>query len=625
MSKLNKLFLTAETSIKLGLRNVLYVAYYRFSLKSGRRKKRFSIEQAIEGEFFTESKERRKGVEQFLNFSTESASEIMNGLFTYYHYHKFDLGQMPEWFTDPFSNKKLKEEVTNKHWTDIDEFDLNTGDIKNIWELSRFDWVTDLARGYASFHDKKFLLRLNELLNDWAEHNPTNRGINWRCGQETSIRVMKLYNASVILGNSENITSVLFSFVLSHLDRINGNIRYAIAQDNNHGTSEAAGLYVGAIWLLNQSETLGTEVTQRLKRYKKRGRKILEERIDKLILTDGTFAQKSVNYHRVVMDTFSVVLDVIKRYNEPSFNNRIVNKLKALGEWLLQMISNDKGEVANIGANDGALFENLHSCDYRDFRPSVQLFFALLNNELVWDDNKLNESLYWRGINFTELNQKKDIELKSGVKDKEFVQLVYNDTVVRVIATQDNFRPGNDVLHTDVWHKGVNIVMDSGSFSYNDPTSNYYKSIASHNSLQFGDYEPMPKIGRFLNGKWVRVESDTIIDNEQQVSWKGSYKDYRGNKHKRTVLISKTEGVIYITDSFISKVGDEAVALRFNLSEDFEKYASISCKDKEGNELGSEVNEAYHSLYYMQRDTHNQLLYTQKRKKGEFRTTIKLK
>lgn len=625
MGKLNKLILTAETSFKLGLSNVLYVAYYRFSLKSGLRKKRFPIEQAIQGQFFTESKERRKGVEQYLNSSTERADEIMNGLFTYYHYHKFDLGLTPEWFADPFSNKKLKEEVTNKHWTDIDEFDLNTGDIKNLWELSRFDWVTDLARGYASSHDKKFLLRLNELLNDWAKNNPTNKGINWRCGQETSIRVMKLYNASVILGITEKITSVLFNFVLSHLDRINGNIRYAIAQDNNHGTSEAAGLFVGAVWLLNQSETLDKEVAQRLNQYKKRGRNILEERINRLILTDGTFAQKSVNYHRVVVDTFSVVLDVIKRYNEPSFNNRIENKLNALGEWLLQMISNDKGEVANIGANDGALFENLHSSNYRDFRPSIQLFFALLNNELVWNDNTLNESLYWRGINLTELNQKKDIELKSGIKDKEFAQLVYNDTVVRVIATQDNFRPGNDVLHIDVWHKGVNIIMDSGSYSYNDSTSDYYKSIASHNSLQFGDYEPMPKISRFLNGKWVKVEGKDIVDNEQEVSWRGSYKDYRGNRHKRGMLISKIEKAIYITDSFTSKSDDEAVTLRFNLSNHFEDYATISCMDKEDNKLKPEVNQVYHSLYYMQRDTHNQLLYTQKRKKGEFRTLIKLK
>ena len=135
----------------------------------------------------------------------------------------------------------------------------------------------------------------------------------------------------------------------------------------------------------------------------------------------------------------------------------------------------------------------------------------------------------------------------------------------------------------------------------------------------------MPKISRFLNGKWVKVESDAIIDNNEELSWWGSYSDYRGNRHKRSVVISKSEEIIYITDSFNSTSVEESTDLRLNLSEHFKDYASIFCEDEEHTELKPKANQQYYSLYYMQRDTHNQLVYTQKREKGEFRTIIKLK
>src|SRR5690606_30461256 len=103
-----------------------------------------------------------------------------------------------------------------------------------------------------------------------------------------------------------------------------------------------------------------------------------------------------------------------------------------------------------------------------------------------------------------------EIELKSKIRDEEFVQLVYKDLIVRVKATQDNFRPSNDVLHLDLWFKGNNILIDSGSFSYNSPLSPYFRSIQSHNTLQSGQFEPMPRISRFLNGQWVKVKSSEI-------------------------------------------------------------------------------------------------------------------
>ncbi|MCK7461449.1 MAG: hypothetical protein MZU84_04970 [Sphingobacterium sp.] len=67
------------------------------------------------------------------------------------------------------------------------------------------------------------------------------------------------------------------------------------AQDNNHGTSEAAGLFIGGSWLA----TVDRNRYNQAQGYAEKGRKWLEERVKKLVAADGSFSQHSVNYHRV--------------------------------------------------------------------------------------------------------------------------------------------------------------------------------------------------------------------------------------------------------------------------------------------------------------------------------------
>ena len=51
--------------------------------------------------------------------------------------------------------------------------------------------------------------------------------------------------------------------VYIHLKRIESTISYAIAQDNNHGTSEAAALFIGGSWLLANGYDYGEDFEER--------------------------------------------------------------------------------------------------------------------------------------------------------------------------------------------------------------------------------------------------------------------------------------------------------------------------------------------------------------------------
>ena len=629
--KLKRLFIVARVIPKLGVLNFLYMIYYTFSLKFGLRKKRFIYEEYFDTEIFmfplrNAAFQVKNSISGFQHKQiVEKADEILKNKFIYYNNQWFELEGTSFWFYDPYSQKELN--IPLKHWCDINEFDLSTGDIKNLWELSRFDWVITLTKAYSLTGDEQYLIKLNSFLKDWCISNPFNQGINWKCGQEASIRVMKLYCASLVLNNLYEVSDSLFDFIFKHLERINGNIRYAVAQSNNHGTSEAAALYIGSLWLLNQknSTLLGNDVQAKLIKYKKKGRRILENRIQKLVLTDGTFSQKSVNYHRVVIDTMSLVMGGMKEFKEEGFPVTILTKLDNLGSWLLDLISNEKGEVPNLGSNDGAMFEQFHELDYRDFRPSIQLFFGLLRNQMIWNSEEVLAPLVWRNIDVAKLEKRNVLSQKSVVKDKEFVLLQFDEIRALIIAKQDNFRPANDVLHLDVFYKGINVLIDTGSYSYNSQETNLFKSIKAHNTIQFGAGEPMPKISRFLNGEWIKVISDDIVENEEFLSWEGFYKDYKNNQHKRKVYLDKKNLEIVVVDSFKSFVQNQEVHLNFHLINDFHNYLDITCKDQYGNEIEMLQSKGEHSLYYMSKSDHILGAFVSTEAEGAFVTTLKFK
>ena len=72
------------------------------------------------------------------------------------------------------------------------------------------------------------------------------------------------------------------------------------------------------------------------------------------------------------------------------------------------------------------------------------------------------------------------------------------------------FRPAHaDPLHFDLWHKGMNLLRDGGTYAYNASSSDLatFPGIACHNSLQFDALEPMPRLGRFLWGDWLQMDA----------------------------------------------------------------------------------------------------------------------
>jgi len=536
----NKIKLLLPLILKLGLANVAHAAGYRLALVSRLIEKVMPATNGYHDPLFYGSCNLTKNVFHPLSKSgvIDLADDQFKGDVFYFSDQKHNVGSPPDWFLNPVNQKKYPD--ANLHWSRLPDFSDDVGDIKIIWEASRFDWALVFARAYSVTGDGRYLSALNKWSRAWTEKNPLNRGPNWKCGQEAAIRMLQALLAAFLLNQHKAPASGLMRFVFEHCRRIAPTVCYAIAQDNNHGVSEAAGLFIGGAWLATVSED--PQIMRNAGYWARKGRTLLEGRVSRLIERDGSFSQYSTNYHRLALDMLSMVEFWRRELGQTRFSAVFYEKAGALTNWLFQMIDPISGGVPNLGANDGTRLFVLTDTPYRDCRPSVQLASALFFHCRAYGAGEWDDCLGWLGLDDAE--EAKNIFDRSYVfKDGGYAKLANPDsgTWGMVRFPRFRFRPSHaDLLHFDLWHNGVNVLRDGGSYSYNTDSKwlNYFSGTASHNTVQFDGRDQMPRVGRFLFGAWPKgVFDGEVFQDNDLLSWSAFYRDFRGCRHKRTIKV----------------------------------------------------------------------------------------
>lgn len=290
------------------------------------------------------------------------ADRILAGEICYFAHHWFKTGFPPDWFADPFDGstslspnvKRTSKSVvqqdttdlevrnTNAHWSELSDF--GDTDIKIIWELSRFAFLYPLASAYLKTGNDKYAEGFWQAVEDWRAKNPPQCGPNWMCGQEVAVRMIAWIYAYSVLKEADATTDtrrqILGQMIAVSAERIDVNIQYALSQNNNHGISEAAGLFTAGVVLENQ-------------RWLTKGRKLLEGQARRLIYEDGSFSQHSTNYHRVMLDAYHWCLALAEE-NDIHFSDELHRRVRLAEDWREAMTDPISGHTPNLGCNDSA-------------------------------------------------------------------------------------------------------------------------------------------------------------------------------------------------------------------------------------------------------------------------------
>jgi hypothetical protein len=490
------------------------------------------------------------------------ADDYARGCFLYYSRQTRDLGWPVNWLLNPFTGATHNVQT---HWCDYPTFSPAAGDIKDVWEPSRFACAFWLVRAYALTGDEKYSRGFWELFESWCVQNPPNRGPNWKCGQETALRTLAWCFALYGLWNSPETTAqrvvALVKMLAIQADRIVNNIGYAVSQKNNHAISEAAGLLTTAL--------LFPEL-QGAARWGAVGRRVLEREIRRQIYVDGSYVQHSMNYHRVLLHDALWALRLAELNGQP-LSSEAKDRVSLAGEFLLQMLDPDSGGVPNYGANDGALVLPLSSCEYGDYRPTVQAGCYQATGRRVLPDGPWNEALLWLFGPFALAGEESAPRLTSRRFDAGgYYTLRGRDTWCMVRCHTYRDRPAHvDLLHLDLWYKGVNVLGDSGTYKYYVPDhpalEHYFKGMAAHNTIEVDHREPLELVSRFL---WVPWPAGTCLRHEPD-RWTGEHYAYRRSPwyvvHRRSIHLVN-EHAWRIEDE-LSGRDSHAVTARWHLAD----------------------------------------------------------
>jgi len=592
---LNKVVIYLKTARQLGLFNIFSVLIYRLLIKSYLveiifPRKDFKLQKQV----FSSSQKQKNTQNINTREMIQAANNILKGTVEYYSYHKVEVGKVPNWFLNPFNGVSFKN--YNSHWSKIGDFNSDIGDIKNVWELSRFNWLGTLACAYKETHNDDYLNKMNVWIKDWTEKNPLNTGPNWKCGQESSIRAINILIANEIIDSGKKSLD-LVEILITHLNRISPTTFYAKAQDNNHGISEGVALYLVGYYLWNETKK------QKYLSLHRKGIKLIENRVHKLIMSDGTFAQYSIVYHRMVLDILSVTEYFKQRWGLVSFSDRFYIKSKLAIVWYSEMIDLVNGHAPNMGANDGTYLFNYDQKEYRDFRPSLTLASSIFNvpinisfqtNHCLLDIFSIEQN----SVNTDQITSK-------NYSDGGYIKLGREEGTALLRVPKYNFRPSHsDALHLDVWQDGINWIRDAGSFSYALPINDlaYYSGIKGHSTTQFDGGDQMPKLSRFLYGNWL-APLNTSFNNKEKSMGSG-YFDQECNSHYRTVreIVNGWQ----IIDEINSKHNSATLRWILKPGKWDIKNKSVSCEDttlefQSNQNFEIQLSERYESLYYMEK------------------------
>ena len=569
------------------------------------------------------------------------ADDLEKGFVRFFSHERVNVEFPPKWHADPVTGNSFP---IDRHWSQIGDF--SAGDIKLAWETNRFGFTYALVRSYWRTGDERYAECFWKLVEDWHSTNPPQAGINWKCGQEISLRVMAwcfgFYGFAASAASTPQRQAMLAQMLAVSGRRIHFHIDYALSQKNNHGISEALGLWtIGSLFPEFRESS----------HWAIKGRSLLEKQAQTLIYADGSFSQHSMNYHRLMLHGLiwcTRLGDVIGQPFSPVLRDRLAKAVN----FLDQVQEESTGQVPHYGHDDGALILPLSNCDYQDNRPVVQAGHFLITGQRRFESGPWDEDLLWlfgmqslsrstsdpsvsgrlldAGRWSSPSNESEQIENPLRI---DFEAPIGGYTVLRsrsgfamTRAASFLHRPAQaDMLHVDIWWRGINIAIDPGTYSYNaaPPWNNLLANTQCHNTVTVDGQNQMDAAGRFLWLPWLKGKSFSHpAECHGDVScWNGEHNGYRrlsdpveprrglvrlGSEH--WLVIDELEGCrnhnfrlhwLLLDAPFKSKVSHNSIELQTSAGDyRVALSASMAVTRFEQTRAASNSTEGWRSAYY---------------------------
>ena len=177
-----------------------------------------------------------------------AADQLMRGEWEVLGVARADLDK-PDWFRDPVTG--IRSDPGQYAFQINHRSQEQTGNIKQVWEISRLQHLTVLATAWFLTREDRYAERVAGQLRSWYQENPFLSGVHWTSGIEVGIRLISLAWIRRLLDGWREATGLFEGNPLA-LAQIRWHQQYLAAfrsrgsSANNHVIAEAAGQLTGS-------------------------------------------------------------------------------------------------------------------------------------------------------------------------------------------------------------------------------------------------------------------------------------------------------------------------------------------------------------------------------------------
>jgi len=480
-----------------------------------------------------------------------------------------------DWHRDPIMNIQWPRTFyinVNKHTM------VKDGDIKDIWELNRHQYLIVLGKAYWLTKVEKYASKAIEIIVDWIKQNPLNCGVNWASSLELAVRCLSWIWTLNFCRGAKSITpearSLIEYSVIQQAKYIEKHLSF-YSSPYNHLVGEAAALHViGNVFHYLETASKWDDL----------GWRILEQQVCKQFHPDGMCVEQSMFYHHFTLG-FYLQSIMLRKINSKSVCQDVMDRIEKALEFAMYMQKPD-GTLPMIGDIDNArslYFTGKHSWDFRGFlslgavlfhRPDFKYCSNGFSEEMLWmcSDSEIYEfetmtakppaltsvPFYKSGyyVSRDKWDPKANYmffdcgEISDGLYGNEIVSAAHGHA---------------DTLSLELSVSGQQILVDGGFYTYfgDEEWHRHFRMEEAHNISYMENYRQANYSGRL---KWNNVRASKLlcwVSNETFDSMSGVIKHTKNLIQQRDIVNIKGK-FIFIND--LIKGNDEDIEMHLNFN-----------------------------------------------------------
>jgi Heparinase II/III-like protein/Heparinase II/III N-terminus len=500
-----------------------------------------------------------------------SADQLLRGEWEVLGVPRTDLVR-PDWFHDPVTGRRSPQD---RYAFRIEHRSEEvTGNVKQLWEVSRLQHLTLLATAWFLTHDERYAERVADQLRSWWRENPFLSGVHWTNGIEIGIRLISMTWIRRLLDSWPGVTELFENDGLA-VRQIRWHQQYLAAfpsrgsSANNHVIAEAAGQFIASCafpWF-GESE-----------RWRRKSADLLERELIRNTFPSGIGRELASGYQCFIAELGLLAAVEAEAGGRP-LSSALWQRLCAMIDSAAALLDETLRPPRQGDDDEGRAL--LLDAPVPNGWPSLLALGDAFFGRLDWWPPVTPDAS--SSILSALAPAKHDIAGRPAERPSRFA-----DAGITLLRTNGGKDPeiwcrcdggphgylsiaGHahaDALSVEVRCGGVDVLADPGTYCYHGELAwrSYFRSTIAHNTVELDGQSQSSEGGPFL---WLRHASATEIDVRDAgnvASWTAEHDGYTSldppARHRRTVRLDRASRTIDIVDDV---GGGHDVRLAFHL------------------------------------------------------------